>query len=143
MIWALILLVVVMITATSLALLQQRDSNEAADLEKGLTHYYIALAGIEYGHAALLADYDSKLFVDYYVKNNLNNLDSSYDIKLSGEDVGKAEVKIYNRTIDSIDWIVVESKGSAIGYSGSETLYMRMDPANPANVIKDGKTEPK
>lgn len=143
LIWMLLALTLLMIIMTSMVYIVRQDIFETAKQEERLQTYYIALAGIELTHAALMdtsqKPINLKVAAIKLDGNGNTPLTDTIEVKTDGNDgniIGSADVSIKRVVIDSKKWIQITSVGQLSGKNTEVTSTMRINEANTNQIVR-------
>lgn len=140
LIWMLIAFTVLMILMTSIFYLVRQDIFETAMQEERLQTYYIALAGIDLTYAGLMdPNFEPKKLETAIAKLKFNgNVPLSDSIVIEDDEtMGTANITIKRVTKDEKDWLQITSIGKATGKNTEVTTTMRINEANPNQIVRE------
>lgn len=140
LIWMLIAFTVLMILMASMFYLVRQDVFETVKQEERLQTYYIALAGIDLTYAVLMDPaFEPKKFQTAISKLEGNGNNSLTDTIEIGDDeiMGIAEVSIKRVTKDKKEWLQITSVGKSTGKNTEVTTTMRINEANPNQIVRE------
>ena len=136
--WTIILFLMVTIIATAVVFYARQDMLETNNQGDRLEAYYVALSGIEIGYAALMAN-DASTGQQYIESFDAAKADVNYThtIMDGTNAVGNVVVTIGSVTIDGKRWIQIKSEGQLTNATSTAVTYMRIDPENHLNIVRD------
>lgn len=138
LLWTLLMFFVFLISVPSIILIGRQDISETDWHTNKTESYYVALAGVEIGYAALM-QFDTTPGPQYIDRFDASKSSVTHTqvITESGTTIGTAVITIENVTIDSKRWIQIESIGTVDGSTYSNTSTMRIDPDNYEHIIRE------
>lgn len=138
-IWVVILLALIIIIASSVMYIARQNTLETIRQEQRMQAYYLSLAGIEIGYAALMTPDTTPgpQYIDRF--NNVSKVAVSYseDIKEGTKTIGKVDVTISNITVSGKRWIEVKSIGTLEDSNVSTSSSLRIDASNHEIIIRE------
>lgn len=143
--WMLMAFTVLMILMTSIVYITTQDIRETRMQEERIQTYYIALAGIELTYAAVMnptLEHNNaikfkeldKIFTKLDDNENTPLADA---IEIGDGTKGIANVTMKKVTKDEKDWLQITSVGKLAGKNTEVTSIMRINRANPNQVIRE------
>ncbi len=141
LVWMIIAFTITLIMMSSIIFLTQQDIRETRMQEERLQTYYIAAAGIDLTYAALMDPIHDPKKIEAAI-NKIGSvvnkkLTDTINIKYDGEIKGTATVSINRITIDEKKWLQIVSVGKLIGKDTEVTSTMRINEANPNQIVRE------
>lgn len=138
--WVLILMTLLIILATSMVYIARQDIFETKNHAERLKTYYIALAGVDLGYAALMTNVGAEPYIEQFISDDDKSVTDVIDITVDSVKQGEAAVTIESVVVDSKTWIRVVSVGTLTDGSQSVTSVLRINPDNTQHTIREAFT---
>ncbi len=140
LIWVLIMMTIVVTLTASMTYVAQQDILETRLHEERLKTYYVALAGVDLGYAALMANSGSEPYINQFLNDSSKTVSDTIDIYDGATKTGEAVVTLESVTVDSKRWIRVYSVGTLVDGTQSVTSILRINPDNTQHTIREAFT---
>lgn len=136
LIWALVLFVILSVTATSIFAISQQDRKEAKILEENIALKYIALAGIDIAYAALMSDHQNGVLMDYVIDGSYSTLNYSYPLAEGVDVKGTADITVDLISEDGLVWVRIVSIGSIPKSVRTHSSFLKINAANWNDMVQ-------
>ncbi|MBM7561387.1 hypothetical protein [Fusibacter tunisiensis] len=138
--WVLILMTLLIIFTSSMIYIARQDIIETRIHAERLKTYYVALAGLDLGYAALMETVGSDLYIQQFIDDDTKVVSDTIDIITDSEKRGEAVVTIESVVVDSKTWVRIKSIGTMEEGGQSVTSILRINPDNTQHTIREAFT---
>ena len=140
MAWVLILMTLLIILTSSMIFVARQDILETRIHAERLKTYYIALAGVDLGYAALMTNVGSEPYIEQFIDDVDKTVTDTIDITVDSVKQGEAVVTLESVTVDTKRWIRVVSVGTLTDGNQSVASVLRINPDNTEHTIREAFT---